>query len=795
MESGELKRLVESVNARDARVLDRVLGRLVDHSREIGTIRAFVGGMGLGPHSRHSMGIQISEPQVCRSGAKAFVSLLGAHPALAEGRRLEAVLPIFGPTDDDPAVFELRGEAAELLVLGALALGTDVGDIRNSIEGLVHVAMGPEAFSTVLRRLLIGRPIPEPGGREGIPASILRLRKDIERNCLVGVANALTDVSLAAQGAMPIAYATGIAALSPSVGCDGTIVTIEGTGFGPSQPQNVDVYFPTITGSCVPATVISWSDANIVVRAPSSVGPGCVGFVRRGSGGAALFKATNTLAGEMERCLGMAASAAAYRLRQAGVLGMITCPPCLPSKANFFSGGPPSIEYFSANGGFDVAAEPGDAITLSWRVTNASTVSLTRTSLAGPYTPPPAPLPTSSTHSMGAFTGLNPTTATYELTASNACGVVSRSVSVRLQKTPKLAVSAIEVVQVIQRPDNSVRLVEGKATAIRVFVDSGLTGGFDYGKGPDVMPRVVGRATAFPVGAGRGFDLGAPWAPASVDARPASNMNRDLQSHSLIFDLPANLAVGTVRIEVRAVVQDHEKDVGGPFVAFGATTVTFQARPAQEILPFLVADPLLGLPAPTLAQFFTSLRGAIVRFGISDSGFIVNPPQMYSTVRGPSIRPLTQALGWSLMLMDLATLIFVFPQSPVGGIRAGLVPTSATYAVNGMAVPRVAVSIPAMLAQNGLLGTFAHEMGHAIGLGHAACPPPCPGGNATPPDGIDGRLPGVTDATGMDMGTRTVIAAGRGEMMSYCGDTSRCPGPTRWPSTTSFDIVFDSLPI
>ena len=53
------------------------------------------------------------------------------------------------------------------------------------------------------------------------------------------------------------------------------------------------------------------------------------------------------------------------------------------------------------------------------------------------------------------------------------------------------------------------------------------------------------------------------------------------------------------------------------------------------------------------------------------------------------------------------------------------------------------------------------------------------------PDGILRQLMNVL---------RRGIENGRGEMMSYCGDSSRCPGTTRWPSITTWDILFDTLP-
>jgi hypothetical protein len=164
---------------------------------------------------------------------------------------------------------------------------------------------------------------------------------------------------------------------------------------------------------------------------------------------------------------------------------------------------------------------------------------------------------------------------------------------------------------------------------------------------------------------------------------------------------------------------------------------------------------------------------------VAETGFIVNPPLTLTTQLG---RDLTSAIGWNLLIMDLATMVFIFPSTPVGGIRTALVPANAAFPFNGMATPRVGPAVPAMAAQAGLPATFAHEMSHCVGLGHAPC-----GGPAPP---IDPRLPGRTEDTGMDCATATVIPAGTGELMSLCG------GQGRWPSIAHYDgVLFTSLPI
>jgi hypothetical protein len=322
-------------------------------------------------------------------------------------------------------------------------------------------------------------------------------------------------------------------------------------------------------------------------------------------------------------------------------------------------------------------------------------------------------------------------------------------------------------------------------------VASGLTGGFDYGPGPDIQPGVGGTLVAFPASAGFGYDAGKPLPPGQLDAQPTAAIDRATRTHSLNFELPLAACTGTVRLDVRVAVKDHEQDLGGPFVAIGSTTVDFHQQPTQGVEPYLIVDVVNGVPAPTIAQYNASLQEARKRYPIAESGFIVAPQVAFST---GSWRNLCTDGGWSSLLNALATLAFVH----TGAIRTGLVPSDpgtltlfgmpANYALNGMACPRFGATMPALVAQAGLEGTFAHEMGHTFSVNHAPC---C----TNFWDNQDGRLPGRTEDVGFDVPANTVIPAGRGELMSYCGDTSRCGGATRWPSIALWDILFDSLGI
>ena len=58
-----------------------------------------------------------------------------------------------------------------------------------------------------------------------------------------------------------------------------------------------------------------------------------------------------------------------------------------------------------------------------------------------------------------------------------------------MTETPKLGIIRIEVVQSIQKVDNSVPLTASRRTAVRVFVDSGITTASTGGRGRTASRR------------------------------------------------------------------------------------------------------------------------------------------------------------------------------------------------------------------------------------------------------------------------------------------------------------------
>jgi hypothetical protein len=338
--------------------------------------------------------------------------------------------------------------------------------------------------------------------------------------------------------------------------------------------------------------------------------------------------------------------------------------------------------------------------------------------------------------------------------------------------TPALAVTSLMATQSVQTLDNTMRLVRSKRTAVRVFVVSGISNGFDAGAGPNRWPNVSGELRVRDPATGFSSGPIAPLNPGgAITAVPVSELNVDNPGHSLSFRLPLSaVSVASLEITARVFVRGHENDPGG-WTARGATSVTFTPRRSQEITPFLIAQATMGLPAPTLAQWATVLRrGALARFPVPF--FVVNRPITLTT-----FNPMTSVpFGWAPLLSALATAVIVGQAS--GGIRAGLVTSSPAHPIGGMGTPRIGFAAPAFVSQTGNEALFAHEMGHSHGLNHSVC-------SGTEPILHDDRLPGRSDVPGFHVEDGAVVARGTGEIMSYC------PDPL-WPSRAAYDLIFDN---
>jgi hypothetical protein len=695
-------------------------------------------------------------------GARAMSELVLGHPVLRGERRPEMQLRLFGPTDDD-GLEALRGHSVGYLVAGAVALGlagTDLGD--DLAAGLIHAAADPDPDSLLLRANLLRERLLEPPPPV-IPEWLEELDRFLQRDCFAGVVEAVLELGRWGSS-RATSDAIGIVRVTPPNPCPPDQITLHGAGFGKPQPAGVVVYVPTVGGGCREAKVESWADDAVVVHAPDDIGAGCVGFVKLPGE----YHEPQRVTGELTTCIGPAAEVWARGFDRVKT-PPVSCPPCLPNNENrIHPGGRPVVNRFRFTPDL---VQPGGQPTLTWNVANATDVQIT--TISGPALPLPSPLPLAGLITLAPVVGLAPVTGQYRLTATNRCGTTIRDAEFSMRRIPLLSVTRIEVVQSIQTPTNTVRLVANRRTAVRVFVDSGISDGFDFGTG--LGPNRVGDLHAVLVAenldTGAIFDCGWPWAG---PRQAGPGLNRDVLTDSINFDVPLAACEGNVQF--RATVMQPGPP-GSPTAAptIGFEEVAFTAKSSQMFLPFLITDPSSASPAPTMADLYVCLTGPADAHPFPENGFILNPVLPF-TLSGAE--KLSVSANWSWLVMRLQSMSFLFASQPVGGVRVGIVPNdSLSYPWTGMAHPRSGASPPSFIVVAADARWCTHELGHAAGLLHI---------NDGRAGGPYGGLPLTISDPGLNVTARRLFPSGTAEAMGYA--------TAPWPSIEHWDHMFKSIP-
>ncbi len=504
-----------------------------------------------------------------------------------------------------------------------------------------------------------------------------------------------------------------IDSISPSQICRGDIATINGSGFGQSQ-GNFKVVFGTTE-----AEVISWSDTKIVVRVPAGIsGQFCVGIrnEERENSRRDAYKQNRTAFGEFLE----SASACLGKPNATGILPYRPdTPECVDINVVYI--GAPGI-FFRANDGIKATVEAGNDIILNWAVSNADSIKITRKGTNGPSANITGPM--SGRRNIGPFNAGSEVTATYKLEASNSCGTVTKEVEVTAVRTPRLAILGIEVTQPIQRfnwnnpaQNNSVRLVSEKRTMVRVYVESGVSDGFDFGKGVNILPDVTGHLTLTYPG-GNTVTVNNILNPAKINAQPTGSVDRGNLEHSVNFELPVNNLNGT--IQITAEVYTEPRNGIGRWNR-QSTSVTFQQNSQVRLVAILVNDTVNGIAAPTMNDYAVSLQGARTRLPVREQGLLLFRAPNHMTINTQNDEDLTTGDGWSNLLDRIDDIADDYQNN--NEIWTGLVPNSGTYSWNGLATDGIINfwwdDHPRMLSRSRQGATFAHELAHTISIKHA----------------------------------------------------------------------------
>lgn len=609
-----------------------------------------------------------------------------------------------------------------------------------------------------------------PGGPTGWPPHLIPDPCDLIRDHCRQAARAAAR-GLGGPPPPASTWADTITSIAPKAACVGQTVTLSGS-FPATQPSGVVV----LIGFLV-APVVSWSATQIVVTVPPGAKSGCVGFRNEQTEATRQqdFAALQGALAQLEECFGPIGT------HGEAVPYVPSTPPCTP--VNFFEGTVPEIENFLVNGAVLSESEPGESLTFTAFVRNASTVQFTLASAT-------ATLDTFNTAG-GAFAHTAtpkptvPFVGTARLRAQNACGFADAELPVAIRKRPHLSILRVEVVQTVQKPDNTVRLVSRKRTMARVFVTSGLTGGFDYGAGANALPGLTGELRIWTSGSPVAQLLTPLNAGGTIVAQ--ENPSRSDLTQTLNFELPAAQLDGPVSLEARAWAPDAIAGGGKLWNASPRTAaVTFQPRRQEHIFPVLLMHASAEAGRPTAADFFAALEETRRRFPVGEDGFVVelHGPAMREIVTSNALVSGADLEDQILDLMDLADDMDLDAATILAGVYTPN--PSSTKGKGGIMIEYTLIPphvqyFRCAIAQAGVIPALAHEFGHTLDLGHAPCGPACM--NADP------RMPsnGLTEEVGMDVPAATVMSVGRGDIMSCCNT------PVAWTSLKTWDVAFDAL--
>ena len=224
---------------------------------------------------------------------------------------------------------------------------------------------------------------PEIPGLPGIPADLLRTAEALrKRGCAGRAASAMRQWAFAVGSSMGQYLRDVITALDPDDCCPGERMTIRGHDLGDGTSRAV-VFTKAGGGLVVVATsgVRSWTDDEIVITVPAGATKGPVGIVEFPTNPTPLAEAASTAIGELGDCFGPMATA-----RLEGTLGRMTvaplaAPTAQADGANLYRGGAPTIRSFLCRP--SGALFPGEQITLSWWVEDATDIEIVARAVAG----------------------------------------------------------------------------------------------------------------------------------------------------------------------------------------------------------------------------------------------------------------------------------------------------------------------------------------------------------------------------------------------------------------------------
>ena len=276
-----------------------------------------------------------------------------------------------------------------------------------------------------------------------------------------------------------------------------------------------------------------------------------------------------------------------------------------------------------------------------------------------------------------------------------------------MASSSNLAISGLEVTQSVQRPDNSVPLVAGRRTMLRVYAYS-----FTGAPVSNVRVSVAATQNGVPL-------LGSPLVIGPQTA-PTSPSRASLPG-SFNVELPSNWLSGAVVITATA----YQGSLPYPNSSSTSLTLNFNSVPTLNIKVVPIQYTAPGgqvYPAPSTDTISDWIMRA---YPINSISLTFHASYPFSS------GDLTQVSTWYTLLQNIYTLK-VTEKAPASQVYFGLIPTmngSVTWFTSGTSGlgyvgTRAAIGLELSATRWGPDATgqnTAHEIGHNLGRYHAPC--------------------------------------------------------------------------
>lgn len=588
---------------------------------------------------------------------------------------------------------------------------------------------------------------------------------------------AITEVAKL-RASIPAYRITGLA---PADACPGTEIAITGQNFG----THGSVVFPGTAAPIPNTSAIEWTNGRIRVVVPDGAGPGAITL--------------SILEASFKRCDQV------FTVFRAG------------SSDVAFEGGTAAVTAFLLNGSKDpLRVDPGQVVSISCDVTvhprartrvfvtqNGTTIADFGTLAGGGH----------RQHGFTAPTPGGPITCIVHLLVGGPCGEVDRQRTLTVAATPHLSVAFLEVTQGLQNTAHTVNLVAGRTTGVRAYLTSGL-GGFSYTGTPGEVTNVIGTLHV----ERSGVEVASFPATKPVTVGPTfADADRSGAARALVFTVPGALMDGDVTMRVHARVPGlpgfGNAPADDPTPETSASRVVHVERLGKLVLIQLrmgLTNPAHPMGVPPVSDWAASALGTRDRYPLSDDDMWVAVPATGDVLSTDHF--LGKKTGWEDALADLDD--YADRYNDFNFIFACIVPAG-SFALSG--ISHAANDRPwplendrrCLLAQAKLQATFAHEMAHTLGIGHA----PCTNDGRDFPEGIDfdwstmqPSLPGATEpgVVGWRRSDGKLMPPIWSELMSYCRPTGQIYDiatntskagiyDDRWPSVALWNKLIGML--